>query len=147
MTSGDYLHGFLLGTRLALHENGRPSLTLTIPDVAPQSVGGLIALYERAVGFYATFIGVNAYHQPGVEAGKKAAASVLELQRGLIAELRKRGDQGVTCTGLVEALGAPDEVETAFKVLERLAANPLSGVERESGAPPFEARYRFREQP
>jgi glucose-6-phosphate isomerase len=26
----------------------------------------LIALYERAVGFYATLVDVNAYHQPGV---------------------------------------------------------------------------------
>ena len=43
-------------------------------------VGGLIALFERAVGLYATLINVNAYHQPGVEAGKKAAAAVLARQ-------------------------------------------------------------------
>jgi glucose-6-phosphate isomerase len=145
VTSGDFLHGFLLGTRRALYEAGRPSITITVNEVTPRSVGMLIALYERAVGLYASLVNINAYHQPGVEAGKKAAASVLELQRGLIAELRKRGDEGGACTELVEALGAPDEVETAFKVLERLAANPLSGVERESGAPPFEALYRFRE--
>ena len=34
----------------------------------------LIALFERAVGFYAGLVNINAYHQPGVEAGKKAAA-------------------------------------------------------------------------
>ena len=54
VTSGDYLHGFLLGTRQALHENGRESVTLTIKDVSPFSVGVLIALFERAVGFYAS---------------------------------------------------------------------------------------------
>ena len=43
-------------------------------------VGVLIALYERAVGFYASLVNINAYHQPGVEAGKKAAAAVLALQ-------------------------------------------------------------------
>jgi glucose-6-phosphate isomerase len=32
-TSGDYLHGFLLGTRRALYENGRPSLTVTVDQV------------------------------------------------------------------------------------------------------------------
>ena len=32
-TSGDFLDGFLLGTRRALFESGRPSLTITIPDV------------------------------------------------------------------------------------------------------------------
>ena len=43
-------------------------------------VGALIALYERAVGFYGSLVNINAYHQPGVEAGKKAAARILALQ-------------------------------------------------------------------
>ena len=30
ITSGDYLHGFLMGTRRALHDNGRASLTITV---------------------------------------------------------------------------------------------------------------------
>jgi glucose-6-phosphate isomerase len=34
----------------------------------------VIALYERAVGLYAELVDINAYHQPGVEAGKLAAA-------------------------------------------------------------------------
>ena len=51
------------------------------------AIGALIALYERAVGFYATLINVNAYHQPGVEAGKKAAAAVLDLQNRVVAHL------------------------------------------------------------
>ena len=79
ITSGDYLSGFFLGTREALSQNQRESITITIKEVSPRSVGQLIALFERAVGFYASFIGINAYHQPGVEAGKKAAAAVLEL--------------------------------------------------------------------
>src|SRR5256885_1054963 len=79
-TAGAYLHGFLLGTRAALFETGRESLTITVPRVDARVVGGLIALFERAVGLYAGLVGVNAYHQPGVEAGKKAAASVLALQ-------------------------------------------------------------------
>src|SRR5262245_17423491 len=81
ITSGDYLQGFLLGTRRARFEAGRPSILLTLREVSPASVGGLIALYERAVGLYASLIHVNAYHQPGVEAGKKAAASILALQK------------------------------------------------------------------
>ena len=73
VTAGDYLHGFLLGTRAALHESGRGSITLTVRRVDARTVGMLIALYERAVGLYASLVGINAYHQPGVEAGKKAA--------------------------------------------------------------------------
>src|SRR5207249_7481185 len=52
ITSGDYLEGFLRGTRSALYEKGRESITLRIPEVNAFNVGLLIALYERAVGFY-----------------------------------------------------------------------------------------------
>ena len=44
------------------------------------SLGSLVALFERAVTFYAELINVNAYDQPGVEAGKKAASEVIEAQ-------------------------------------------------------------------
>src|SRR5881396_3607560 len=40
-TSGDYLHGFLRGTRKALFDKGRESITVGIPDVSAFSVGGL----------------------------------------------------------------------------------------------------------
>ena len=82
--AGDFLSGFLQGTRQALYENGRDSITLTIGEVNARTVGASIALYERAVGFYGSLVNINAYHQPGVEAGKKAAASVLELQNRVV---------------------------------------------------------------
>ena len=43
-TAGDYLSGFLQGTRQALFENNRQSVTITIPEVTPHTVGMLIAL-------------------------------------------------------------------------------------------------------
>ena len=52
VTAGDYLHGFLLGTRDALFGNDRESLTITIPRVEALD-GWPIALFERAVGLYA----------------------------------------------------------------------------------------------
>src|SRR6185503_15824411 len=48
-TSGDFLQGFLRGTRTALYESGRDSITVSIPAVTPATVGALVALYERAV--------------------------------------------------------------------------------------------------
>jgi glucose-6-phosphate isomerase len=141
-TAGDFLSGFLQGTRRALHDNGRSSLTITIPDVAPRTVGMLVALYERAVGLYASLVGVNAYNQPGVEAGKKAASSVLELQAKLLAALSSRAGSGATAEVLAAEAGAPEEVETAFKILEHLAANPSRGVARTPGSTPFDAVYR-----
>src|SRR6476469_9211056 len=44
VTSGDYLEGFLRGTRAALYENGRDSITLSIPEVDAFHLGALIAL-------------------------------------------------------------------------------------------------------
>lgn len=130
VTAGDYLHGFLLGTRQALAERGRESLTISIPRVDARSLGALIALFERAVGFYATLVGINAYHQPGVEAGKKAAAGVLALQgrvlEALDAEPRTAEELGV-------ALGAPAETETIFLLLEHLAANGRARAVRGTG--------------
>ena len=54
VTSGDFLNGFFLGTREALYEKGRQSITLTVREVSPFTVGLLIALFERAVGLYAS---------------------------------------------------------------------------------------------
>ena len=81
VTAGDYLHGFLIGTRDALYGNDRQSMTITIRRVDARTIGALIALFERAVGFYASLVHVNAYNQPGVEAGKKAATEVLACRR------------------------------------------------------------------
>jgi glucose-6-phosphate isomerase len=121
-TSGDFLSGFLLGTRQALYENQRDSITITIPQVNPRTVGALIALYERAVGFYASLVNINAYHQPGVEAGKKAAASVLNLQRQVLATL-KHASQPLSLPTLAEKAGAADQVETIYQIVRHLAAN------------------------
>ncbi|GAC1541476.1 MAG: glucose-6-phosphate isomerase [Polyangiales bacterium] len=121
VTSGDYLLGFMLGTRRALYESGRPSLTITLDEVSPRSLGVLIALFERAVGLYASLVNVNAYHQPGVEAGKKAAADVLALQSKLVAALGA-AIRPMSATELAASLGT-DDVETVFKLCEHLAAN------------------------
>ena len=128
ITSGDYLDGFLLGTRQALYENGRDSLTLTLGEVNARSVGALIAVYERAVGLYASLIDVNAYHQPGVEAGKKAAALVIELQGKVMRALAGAGEAGLDAQQIADTLGEPSDVETIHLLLERLRADPARGV-------------------
>jgi glucose-6-phosphate isomerase len=132
VTCGDYLHGFLLGTRAALAEKGRGSITITVPDVSARTLGILIALYERAVGLYAHLVGINAYHQPGVEAGKKAAADVLALQGQIFAALVVRKGEFLTAEKIASALGVPD-VATVFSILRHLSANPGRGVARRDG--------------
>jgi glucose-6-phosphate isomerase len=130
ITAGDYLKGFLLGTRAALHEKGRQSITITVNEVNPFTVGLLIALYERAVGLYASLVGVNAYHQPGVEAGKKAASDILDIQRAVVAELEKHRDKTFSAEELAARVGMEEETEHIFKIVEHLAANPSRGIIR-----------------
>ncbi|MFH0981733.1 MAG: glucose-6-phosphate isomerase [Planctomycetota bacterium] len=139
VTSGDYLHGFLLGTREALFEKGRASLTLTLPELNARTLGALIALYERTVGLYASLIHVNAYHQPGVEAGKKAAERIIALQRQIVDTLRP--DRPQTADDIAAALGAAEEVETVYHVLEHLAALPARGVIKTVGPGLFGGQY------
>jgi glucose-6-phosphate isomerase len=119
VTSGDYLQGFLRGTRTALYESGRESITLTIAEVNAFYVGALIALYERAVGFYASLVNINAYHQPGVEAGKKAATRILDLQRR-VEEVMRAGTEK-TSEEIARKLDA--DPEDVFHILRHLAAN------------------------
>ena len=121
VTPGDYLHGFLLGTRHALYESGRESMTITVGRIDARTIGALIALYERAVGIYASLIHINAYHQPGVEAGKKAAASILALQNLCIDALNKGGEY--TAADMAKAIQHEEDVETVWRILTYLAAN------------------------
>jgi len=122
ITSGDFLNGFWQGTRTALYESGRGSMTIFIDEMSTKTLGALIALYERAVGLYATLVDINAYHQPGVEAGKKAAGAVLELQAKVVSHL-KATPAGGTADELAKAIDSPDSTETLHHILSHMAAN------------------------
>ncbi|MBM3463637.1 MAG: glucose-6-phosphate isomerase [Armatimonadetes bacterium] len=139
ITSGDFLQGFLLGTRRALHEKGRQSITLTLDEVSPRSIGRLIALYERTVGFYGTLVNVNAYHQPGVEAGKKAAGEVIEIVHKIIDFLRANKGRDFSLEELAEATGTSEDIETVYQVAEHLAAN--TRIHKQETGDPFNPRY------
>jgi glucose-6-phosphate isomerase len=61
---------------------------------------------------------VNAYHQPGVEAGKKAATRILQLQPQVLAQL---SESGKTSEEIARAIGA--DPEDVYHVLRHLAPN------------------------
>jgi glucose-6-phosphate isomerase len=144
ITCGDYLSGFFQGTRRALYENGRESITITVDKLDPATVGALIALFERAVGLYASLININAYHQPGVEAGKKAAGAVLGLQKEVLDFLRGRKDGSLTAEEIAAAIGHPDEVEAVFKILLHLSSNMDHGIAIERNDDFCASRFRAR---
>lgn len=140
-TSGDYLEGFFLGTREALFESNRGSITITCRKVDPHLVGTLIALFERAVGLYAVLINVNAYHQPGVEAGKKAATNIIDLQVKILNWLAQQKSKTFTVEEIGSGLGAPDQKESIFKICEHLAANADRGLKKIQGPTAFNSQY------
>jgi glucose-6-phosphate isomerase len=142
-TSGDYLFGFLLGTREALYEKGRESITITVERIDPRTVGALIALYERAVGLYASLVNINAYHQPGVEAGKKAAGNLLDLQQEVLAHLRTERKRTLTAQEIATALGKPDQIENIYRILEHMRANSDHGVIMMEGDTAFTKSYQL----
>ncbi|THU47273.1 hypothetical protein C4D60_Mb09t13760 [Musa balbisiana] len=118
VTCGDYLFGMLQGTRSALYANGRESITVTVQEVTPRSVGALVALYERAVGIYACLININAYHQPGVEAGKKAAGDILALQKRVLSILNE-AREAISMT----FKSGVWTIEMMYKIIAHMAAN------------------------
>ena len=138
VTSGDFLQGFLRGTRGALYQSGRESITVSMPDVDAFNVGALIALYERAVGFYGSLVHINAYHQPGVEAGKKAATQLLALQVKVRAQLSSKAQ---TADEIASAVGG--DAEDVFHVLQHLAANDARVV-CAAGEAPAQDRFSLR---
>ena len=112
-----YLSGFLHGTRTALSKEGRQSVTITISKFNTYTLGAIIALFERAVSFYAELVDINAYDQPGVEAGKKAAADIILIQQK-IKSLFKKNDV-LTIDKIVQSLEIPDP-ETIFLILRQM---------------------------
>jgi glucose-6-phosphate isomerase len=132
-TSGDYLQAFRLGTREALSQRGRASASILLEKVDALRVGALIALFERAVTFYASLVNINAYHQPAVELGKKSAGEIIRLKNGIVQYLKDHAPAGFTVEGLAKALGREGAEETVFSLLFRLSYNPQSGVRVEKG--------------
>ena len=83
---GTYLDGVRLealldaelqGTEVALARAGRPSVRWELPDAGPHALGQLLVALELQVACQAALLGVNAYDQPGVEAGKVAAFALI----------------------------------------------------------------------
>lgn len=141
ITSGDFLSAFLSGTRNALYENNRESITISINRLDARSVGALIALYERAVGFYAALVNINAYHQPGVEAGKKMAEAVITRHSEALAYLRKNSGRPFTAEEVAKAIGAEENAESVFKILEHASNNADHKIIKTPGTRVVESKY------
>jgi glucose-6-phosphate isomerase len=74
---GTLLRAEQRGTEIALAAGGRPSASWILPGIHPQSVGQLFFALELQTAYQGKLYGVNAYDQPGVEAGKIAAFALI----------------------------------------------------------------------
>ncbi len=141
LEAGTYLKAFWLGTEQALAAKNKPSLSITIPELNAFYLGFLIAFYERAVGYYAGLIRVNAYHQPAVESGKKSAEQIIKLKEQLYLYLKEHDGQYFTGHQLAKACAA-DLRQTAY-LLEHLQANHLLNCQK--AADFYNHKYAYKE--
>ncbi|MEG1979295.1 MAG: hypothetical protein RR060_01150, partial [Victivallaceae bacterium] len=120
---GDYLHGFQEGLSSALRSRKRQIISIKISEVTPYNLGMLVALYERAVAMYAEYININAFHQPGVQAYKLAAKSILTLREKLLTAFEGAAPISGTAAEIAAKLGMPEsEIEIAG-LLDKAAFN------------------------
>lgn len=64
------------------HPGNRPSNTLLMEALTPETLGQLVALYEHKVFVEGVIWGVNSFDQWGVELGKRLATSLAEAVSG-----------------------------------------------------------------
>jgi glucose-6-phosphate isomerase len=127
LTMGDSLHAFKQGLTNALTAKGRQVIDLVLDELTPFSLGMLIAVYERAVAYYAELVGINAFHQPGVQAYKLASDEVNALnaavQQWIVgrAALPWQGSaaQAAAAMGLGTAVAELDGILAKFAVNSR----------------------------
>ena len=88
--------------RLAPHKvfpGNRPSNTLLYDRLDPETLGGLIALYEHKVFVQGIVWGVNSFDQWGVELGKQLAGTLLPM----VKNEKPVSDKDSSTVGLIEA--------------------------------------------
>jgi glucose-6-phosphate isomerase len=68
---------------------------------------------------------------------------VIQLQAEVLTFLKKEKGKPFTAEEIASAIGAPEEVETVFKLLEHAAANADHQIKNIPSDPPFRSRYQY----
>lgn len=76
-TLNELFHAERDGTRVALTEARRPNITFTLPSINAHSIGQFLQCMEISVAVMGEHYDVDAFDQPGVEAGKIAAYALM----------------------------------------------------------------------
>lgn len=89
-TLGELLRAEKWGTELALSAAGRPNFSYLVPELSEHVLGQLVYLFEFQTALSGELYGIDAFDQPGVEAGKLAAYALMG-RPGYEAEARRLG--------------------------------------------------------
>ncbi|MCB9899399.1 MAG: glucose-6-phosphate isomerase [Planctomycetes bacterium] len=76
-TFGQLLDAECRATQLALTDAGRPNMTVTFPEICAESVGEFLMWNMVATAYAGELYGIDAFDQPGVEAGKVATYGLM----------------------------------------------------------------------
>jgi glucose-6-phosphate isomerase len=76
-TLGELITAERRGTEIALTAAGRPNFTWKLPEVSAHVLGQLIYLFEFQTALAGELYGIDAFDQPGVEAGKIATYALM----------------------------------------------------------------------
>lgn len=68
----------LTGTKYSLTKENRPNQTIVLNSIDEEAIGGLLYLFEVQVALLGELYRVDAFNQPGVEAGKIMAKKILK---------------------------------------------------------------------
>jgi glucose-6-phosphate isomerase len=79
-TLGQLLTAELRGTESALTAAGRPHFTYRIPRISAHTLGQLIYLFEFQTALSGELYDIDAFDQPGVEAGKIATYALMDRE-------------------------------------------------------------------
>jgi glucose-6-phosphate isomerase len=76
-TLGELIAAERRGTEVALTTAGRPNFTWRLPEISPHVLGQLIYLFEFQTALAGELYDIDAFDQPGVEAGKIATYALM----------------------------------------------------------------------
>jgi glucose-6-phosphate isomerase len=76
-TLGELLRAEKRGTEVALTAAGRPNFSYVAPAISAHVLGQLFYLFEFQTALSGELYGIDAFDQPGVEAGKQAAYALM----------------------------------------------------------------------
>ena len=138
----DFLTGFFYGTRSSFQAANRDVFCLSLDELNENSLGGLIALFERTVGFIANYWKINAYNQPGVEQGKRAANQFVNNIGKVVDFFKTRSGMKLSIAEIEQSAAITDlDKMGLFYLLEYLVSSPKYSIGRDGLPIPQESKY------